>query len=95
VIVRISGQGQFELDDSAAKRLDQIDTQLTSAIEANDEESFRRFLKEAIGFVEQSGKPLDPTRVVPSNVIIPPDDITLSEARQFFTDEGLMAPLPA
>jgi hypothetical protein len=33
--------------------------------------------------------------VVPSEVIIPPRDIDLEEARNFFTDEGLMSPIPA
>lgn len=95
MIVRISGEGQFELDDQATKRLDQLDNQLVNALNAGDADAFRRRLEETVTYVRQSGSPLAAERVVPSDVIIPPTDIDLEEARQFFTDEGLMAPLPA
>jgi len=32
---------------------------------------------------------------VPSDIIVPPEDVSMDEAQQFFTDEGLMQPLPA
>jgi len=95
MIVRISGVGQYELDDEAIKQLDQLDTRLTDALNASDEDAFKTTLSETIGFVQTSGKPLPDDRVVPSDVIIPPDDVSLSEAKDFFTVEGSMAPLPA
>ena len=95
MIVRISGEGQFELDDQAAHRLDELDNQLVDALNADDAEAFRSGLEETVRFVGQRGRPVAHDRVVPSDVIIPPPDIDLEEARQFFTDEGLMAPLPA
>jgi hypothetical protein len=95
MIVRISGVGQYELDDDAIKKLDQLDTRLTDALNAGNEEEFKSTLHETISFVQSSGTEVPDDRIVPSEVIIPPDDVTLSEARDFFTDEGLMAPLPA
>jgi hypothetical protein len=95
MIVRISGEGQFELDDEATKRLDQLDNELVDALNAGDAGTFRQRLEDTVNFVRQSGTPLAAERVVPSDVIIPPTDIDIDEARQFFTDEGLMAPLPA
>jgi hypothetical protein len=95
VIVRISGTGQFELDDAGVRELDRLDTDLTSALNARDEQSFHRLLAETIQFVRRSGSPVAADRVVASEVIIPPEDTTMDEAQQFFTDEGLMAPLPA
>jgi hypothetical protein len=95
MIVRISGVGQYELDDDAVRKLDQLDTRLTDAVNAGDEQEFQTALRETIAFVKQSGAAVPDDRVVPSEVIIPPDDVTLDEAKNFFTDEGLMAPLPA
>jgi hypothetical protein len=95
MIVRISGTGQFELDEEACKRLDQLDTELTDALHQGDEQRFHGSLHEMIQFVQSSGSPVPHDRVVPSEVIVPPEDVTLDEAKRFFTDEGLMEPLPA
>lgn len=95
MIVRISGEGQFELDDDEARQLDQLDNRLVEALNAGDAGAFRSGLEETVRFVEEKGTRVPADRVVPSDVIIPPTDIDLEEARQFFTDEGLMSPVPA
>jgi hypothetical protein len=95
MIVRISGTGQFELDEGAVRRLDELDTALTSALDANNETEFLELLRTTVQFVRETGAPVPDDTVRPSEVIIPPDDVSLEEARGFFTDEGLMAPLPA
>jgi len=95
VIVRISGTGQFELDDSGVRELDRLDTALTEALQSNQQEKFREVLAQTIAFVRDHGASVADERVVGSEVIIPPEDVTMEEAQQFFTDEGLMAPLPA
>jgi hypothetical protein len=95
MIVRISGTGQFELDDSGVRELDRLDTDLTEALQGNQADTFRLLLAQTIAFVRERGTAVADDRVVGSEVIIPPEDVTLEEAQQFFTDEGLMAPLPA
>lgn len=95
MIVRISGMGQYRLDDDAVKQLDALDTRLTDALNAGNETEFHAALSETIGFIQSAGTPVPDTEVLPSEVIVPPEDVTLEEGRAFFTDEGLMAPLPA
>lgn len=95
MIVRISGRGQYELDGANLSRLDELDTALTEALHAGDEALFGRLLQDTITFVESAGTAVEHSRVVPSDVVVPPEDVTLEEARRFFTDDGLMAPLPA
>jgi hypothetical protein len=95
MIVRISGTGQFELDDDAVKRLDELDTALTKAYEAGDDGQFRQCLAALVQFIQSSGTPVAHDRVVPSDVIVPPDDSSLEDARDYMTDEGLMQPLEA
>jgi hypothetical protein len=95
VIVRISGTGQFELDDTGVRELDRLDTELTAALQGNQEERFRQVLAQTIAYIRRQGTSVEDERVVGSDVIIPPEDVSFEEAQQFFTDEGLMAPLPA
>jgi hypothetical protein len=95
VIVRISGSGQYELNDAGVKRLDELDTALTSAYHDHNEEQFHACLKATIDFVQGSGTGVPDDVIVPSEVIIPPEDTTLDEAERFMTDEGLMQPIPA
>jgi hypothetical protein len=95
MIVRISGTGQYELDDDAVRRLDELDTALTEAYHAGDDARFRTCLRATVEFIEQSGTPVPHDRVVGSDVIIPPDDSGLEDARDFMTDEGLMQPIEA
>ena len=95
MIVRISGTGQFELDDSGVRELDRFDTELTAALNSDNADRFHSLLAQTIAFVKERGAEVADDRIVGSEVIIPPDDVTLAEAHQFFTDEGLMAPLPA
>ena len=95
MIVRISGTGQYELNDDAVRKLDELDTALTNAYQANDDAGFRQALGRAVAFIKETGSPVSHDRVLPSDVIIPPDDSGLEDARDYMTDEGLMAPLEA
>lgn len=95
MIVRISGTGQYELDDAGAHRLEEIDRKLTEAMHAHDEQEFHRQLHAVLSFVQEQGTELSHETIVPSDVIVPPEDITVEEAHRFFTDEGLLHPLPA
>lgn len=95
MIVRISGTGQFDLKEDDVKRLHELDAELTSALHAHDEATFHRVLAHIIALVSERGRPVGHDQVVPSEVIVPPEDITLEEAQRFFTDEGLMHPVPA
>ena len=95
MIVRISGEGQYELDDGEAVRLDELDTALSRALHEKDEGAFDALLAQTIAHVKDRGKPVPARQVVPSAIVVPPGDVTLAEAERFFTDEGPMEPLPA
>lgn len=95
MIVRISGQGQYELDDAGVHRLEELDREVTDAIQADDEAGFHRALAQVVECVERDGTPVPHDRVVPSEVIVPPPDVTIHEARRYFTDDSHLEPLPA
>ena len=93
MIVRISGEGQYELDDTVGQKLEDLDTALTAALENDQEEEFHALLHGALSLVREQGKEVPHDVVVPSTVIIPPEDVTLAEAQRFFTDEGFLQPV--
>jgi hypothetical protein len=95
VIVRLMGEGQFELDEAACAALNALDDKAIAALEAGDEELFRERLRDLGRAVRDHGRQLPDADLHPSDVIVPPDDLSLEEARELFSGEGLIPDLPA
>ena len=55
MIVRILGEGQYDLDDHALDALNGLDNQIESAIDAGDEAMFRTALQGLLSAVRASG----------------------------------------
>ena len=90
MIVRISGEGQFELDDDCRHRLNELDNDAVAAAEAHDEERFERIWRQMLEFVEADGNPVPNDELVASDVILPPRDVSIEEAQREFTGDGLI-----
>jgi hypothetical protein len=90
VIVRISGEGQFRLPDEDADRLNELDNRAVSAVEDGDETGFKELWSQMLALVSGDGNQIGDDELVESDVILPPRDITLEEARGEFTGEGLI-----
>lgn len=90
MIVRIATEGQYELIESDAEVLNQLDNQAVAACEAGDEEQFKQAFNELIEFVRGNGHPVSEDTLEPSDVIVPPPDVSFEEARAEFTGEGLI-----
>jgi hypothetical protein len=95
VIVRISGTGQYEFPDDLVPQLHELDGAITQALHARDEKGFHSHLHELFQFVKGKGTELGDETMVPSQIIIPPEDVTLEEAHGFFHDEDLLEPVQA
>jgi hypothetical protein len=89
VIVRIATEGQYRLDDGQAARLNELDNEIVSLVQAGDQEGFRRLFGEMLE-VARSGTELGDEELEESEVILPPPDISLEEAGAEFTGEGLI-----
>ena len=90
MIVRIAGEGQFEVPEDALAKLNELDNAATEAVDAGDEARFRELFGQMIELVESGGAPLADDELAASQVILPPRDITLEEARREFSGEGLI-----
>jgi hypothetical protein len=89
VIVRISGEGQYRLDDSDHGKLDELDNAVVAAVDADDEDAFHEAFEELLAFV-RSGQQLADDDLSVSDHILPPADLTFPEAGEEFSGDGLI-----
>ena len=94
MIVRLMGEGQYRIDADVAEALNELDDQAAQAVEAGDEENLRRLLGLMASTVRDRGERLDDADLSPSEGIVPPEDLSLEEARELFSGEGLIPDLP-
>ncbi|MGA3216883.1 MAG: hypothetical protein ABSD97_14490 [Acidimicrobiales bacterium] len=87
MIVRILGEGQFELDASQVASLDDLDKKLLASLEAGDEATFHQVLTQMVEKVRSQGKPVAPDRFVPSDLALPHETASLAELRDFLASE--------
>jgi hypothetical protein len=90
VIVRLMGEGQWQVDDALAARLHELDTATERALEADDQDALHAALRELAAAVKAGGERLDDSVLVPSDLIVPPTDLTLEEAHEIMHGEGLL-----
>jgi hypothetical protein len=95
VIVRLMGEGQWRIDDAVAARLNELDDEVARAVTDGDEAALWRGLQALAEVVRTNGRRLDDTDLSPSDAIIPPEDLSLDEARELLEGEGLIPDLPA
>ena len=95
MIVRVMGEAQYRVDDALAERLNEIDEEAAAAVERGDEQELRGALARLATLVRESGDRLGDADLSPSDAIVPPEDLTLDEARELFTGEGLIPDLPS
>jgi effector-binding domain-containing protein len=91
VIVRIATEGQYEIDgDELINQLNELDTAAVSACERGSEDEFRASYARLLEFIRSHGQPVAEDVLAGSDMILPPPDVTLEEARAEFTGEGLL-----
>jgi hypothetical protein len=90
VIVRISGEGQFSIDDAATAELNRLDSELEAAVNRNDEAAFTAALRGLLEQVRAQGSALPADTLEPSDLILPPEDASMDEVRELLTEEGLI-----
>jgi hypothetical protein len=90
VIVRISTEDQYRLPDADAERLNELDNQAVAAVESDDEDRFHEVFEEMLNLVRTDGHKLGEDELEESDVILPPPDLSFSEAHHEFSGDGLI-----
>jgi PspAA-like protein len=94
VIVRLMGEGQFRVPDDVREQLNALDQEAMQALDAEDETELDKRLDDMWDLVRERGEPLDDDDLSPSDVVVPPSDLTLQETRKLFAEDGLIPDLP-
>ncbi|GKQ34042.1 hypothetical protein [Streptomyces sp. A012304] len=90
MIMRILGEGQYEITDEHLDRLNELDAALQSAADADDETAFTTALSALLDAVRSLGTPLPDETITPSDLVLPDEDTSLTQVRELLSDEGLI-----
>jgi hypothetical protein len=86
VIVRILGEGRYDVPDADLPAIEQLDAQLVDAMDRGDEAAFAGTLADLIGQVRHTGKLLAPDDLRTSSLVVPHDGSTLDEVRSLLAE---------
>ncbi|MFB0534999.1 MAG: hypothetical protein ACETWR_08460 [Anaerolineae bacterium] len=91
LVVRLSGRGQYEIvtdKEVLLAELNDLDNEIVALL-TRTESALQMLLEQMATLVEVHCAPLQDT-VMPSDLILPPTDLTLAEAIKLFKGEGLI-----
>jgi phage shock protein A len=98
-IIRISGGGQYEIDNNLLTQINDIDDKVVNILknhssdQSNHEvvkKELKEKLDEIISFIKSNGQPVMETDIVKSDLYVPQSDISVEEAQNVFKDEGII-----
>lgn len=90
MIIRILGEGQFDVPDEAVAGLNDLDAAVESSVESGDVTAFTTALESLLAAVRVSAVPHDEGTLDTSDLILPPADATLEEVRDLLRGDGLI-----
>jgi hypothetical protein len=90
VIVRILGEGQYDVAEDALERLNQYDSAVEAAVETDDPKAFAAALTRLLEGVRTLGVPHEVESLDESDLILPPADASIDEVRALLSDDGLI-----
>jgi PspAA-like protein len=90
MIVRVFNEAQYEVPDDALGELNELDRRCQVAVEASDDPGFHSCYEELLTLLRNRGTPLADDDLRTSQLMLPPPDISLQEARSEFSGHGLI-----
>jgi hypothetical protein len=90
VIIRILGEGQFDVPDEALDRLNGLDEAVEKGVESGDREAFSGALAALLDGVRDLAVPHEEGTLDTSDLILPHADATLEEVRDLLSGDGLI-----
>ena len=90
MIVRILGEGQYDLDEAAVDKLNELDAAVETACQGTDEAVFDAALAALLDGVRSLGTAHPVDAIDSSDLILPGPGSTLAEVSEMLGDEGLI-----
>ena len=89
MIVRIMGEGQYRVSEALCSELNQIDNRIVTLVTEGKAVEFKEELAKLVSEIKSRGEAIDPEEIIESNIIVPPEDLSLEEAKDIFKGEGI------
>jgi hypothetical protein len=90
MIIRILGEGQYDVAEAAMDRLNELDSTLETAVESGDEAGFATALGALLDGVRSVGQAHPVDSLDESDLILPRADATIAEVQELLQDDGLI-----
>jgi len=88
VIVRILGEGRYDVPEADLPAIEQLDAELVDALERGDDAAFSGTLADLVGEVRHSGTLIPADDVRTSELVVPHEGSTLAEVRALLAQGG-------
>jgi hypothetical protein len=88
VIVRILGDAVYELPETEAANVEQLDEALGDALDRGDEPGLQAVLGQLIAHVQATGRAVPADDLRPSDLAVPHQGSTLDEVRALLASES-------
>ncbi len=86
MVVRILGEGRYDVPDADIPAIEQLDAQLADALERGDETEFTSTLADLIVQVRHTGTLVAPDDLRTSTLAVPHEGSTLAEVRTLLAE---------
>ena len=90
MIIRLLGEGQYDVAEDAITALNALDTRLQAAVDAADTGAFTAALGELLAAVRAHGSPVPDAVLTTSELVLPAADSDPREVAALLGDEGLI-----
>jgi hypothetical protein len=88
MIVRILGEGRYDVPEADMPAIEQLDAQLVDAMDRGDEVEFESTLADLIGQVRHTGTLVAPDDLRTSTQVVPHEGSTLEEVQKLLAEEA-------
>jgi hypothetical protein len=88
MIVRILGEGRYDVPEGKMPAVEQLDARLTDAMDGGDEEAFAAALADLVSQIRQVGGKLAADDLQTSGLVVPHEGSTLSEVKALLSEEA-------
>ena len=99
-IVRITGKGQFRVSSEIVNQVNTLDNEIVDLVKKNsssdgeyhidNEKKIHEKIEEMNDLVISKGEKLNNSEITSSDIIIPNQDLALTDLKKIFKEEGLI-----
>ncbi len=83
------GEGQFRVPAALYDELNKMDNLIVDFVAEGKAEEFRNELSKLVAMIKAKGSEVAAEEILESDIIVPPEDLSLEEAKEVFTGTGI------